>query len=93
MLVRSSQKAESFKKEFGINVTTEKNEFLESKPDFIVVAVSKDDIFNVTKEYSDLGIPVLAETPAGIHPDDLNKLWNMQQNSGAKIQIAEQYHP
>lgn len=91
MLFRSDQKALDFKNEYDINVTTSKEELLNSKPDFVVVAVNKNSLFSVTKEYLDLGIPVLCETPAGLTERDLKLLWNLQQNKGAKVQIAEQY--
>lgn len=91
MLFRNEAKAEIFKSEYNINVTTSRDELLKSKPDFVVVAVNKSSIFEVTKEYLDLGIPVLSETPAGLTESDLQSLWTLQQEKGCKVQIAEQY--
>jgi len=91
MLFRSRGKAKLFKQEFDITVTTLKEELINSKPDFIVVAVSKSDLFFVTKEYLGLGIPVLVETPGAVRVKDLTSLWSLRTGSGSKLQVAEQY--
>lgn len=91
MLFRSEEKAVKFRDEFKINATTSRSELIDGKPDFVVVAVNKRDVFSVTEQYLKLGIPVLAETPAGLRVEDLNTLWEMKNNDGCKIQIAEQY--
>lgn len=60
------------------------------KPDFVVVAVSKDSIGEVTLQWASYGFPVLCETPVGLEEGMLVKLWEAQQR-GAVILCAEQY--
>jgi predicted dehydrogenase len=91
MLFRSEEKAQVFQEEYGVNVTISEEAFIEAKPDFVVVAVNKQSIFEVSKHYLELGIPVLAETPAALTLQELNELWRMRNRKMLKLQVAEQY--
>lgn len=91
MLCRTQEKADKMAAEYGIPTTVSEEECELAKPDFVVVAVNKDGLFEVTKKWALKGFPVLCETPAATSVENLKELWALVQN-GAKIQIAEQYH-
>ena len=91
MLCRSREKAEKMAKEYGISTTTSVEECEATAPDFVVVAVSKADLCEETRKWTEKGFPVLCETPAATTVEELKMLWELVQK-GAKIQIAEQYH-
>ncbi|ADL03008.1 Gfo/Idh/MocA family protein [Lacrimispora saccharolytica] len=90
-LCRTEEKAVQIQKETGIKAVTSPEECLSEKPDFIVVAVNKDSIFQVTGEWARKGYPVLCETPAAMKLEDLQELWRIHTQEGARIQVAEQY--
>lgn len=91
MLCRTQEKADKMAAEYNIPTTTSQEACEETAPDFVVVAVSKADLFQETKKWAEKGFPVLCETPAADSVEDLQSLWELVQN-GAKVQIAEQYH-
>lgn len=91
LLCRSQEKADRFQKEYGVSATVIEQDVIDSAPDFIVSAVSEDSIAETAAKWSRYGFPVLSETPAGLSYEELDMLWNLRQNSGARIQIAEQY--
>ncbi len=91
MLCRSEGKAELIRDQHAIYTTTSVKECEELKPDFVVVAVNKASICQVTKEWAGKGFPVLCETPAAVELADLQELWRLVQDEGCKIQVAEQY--
>jgi len=90
MLTRTKEKAERLSKEYGINVTTNKEACIEAKPELVVVATSKTNIVDTAMEWADLGFQVLMETPAGVNEQDFEKLTHFQNKD--RIQVAEQYH-
>ena len=90
-LCRTKEKAAWIEEETGIRAVTSPEECLLEKPDFIVVAVNKDSIFQVTREWALKGYPVLCETPAAMKSEDLQELWRIHTQEGARIQVAEQY--
>lgn len=90
VLCRTEEKVQKLNREYGLYATTSEEECEALKPDFVVVAVSKPSICQVTLKWAQKGYPVLCETPAALTLDELNKIWEMAQN-GAKIQVAEQY--
>lgn len=91
MLCRKEEKADQIRREWEIPVTLSAEECRQSSPDFVVVSVSKDAIFEVTKEWALKGIPVLCETPAAMTVETLQALWELKEKRGARIQVAEQY--
>lgn len=90
VLCRSGEKVGQLQKE-GIPATVSVKECEEVKPDFVVVAVTKTSIFQVTKEWALKGFPVLCETPAGMSLKELRELWELKEHLRARIQVAEQY--
>lgn len=90
LLCRSEEKAERLRREEDIPVTTSVQACEDTHPDFIVIAVSWDAAFDLTKEWLKKGYPVLEETPAATTEEQLEELWELHRR-GARIQIAEQY--
>ncbi|MCD8221997.1 MAG: Gfo/Idh/MocA family oxidoreductase [Clostridiales bacterium] len=95
MLCRTEEKAERMRSLYGIPAVISAAECEEKKPDFIVVAVSKDAIVQTGEEWLERGFPVLLETPAAMEEKDCKRLWQWRKKYGARIQVAEQYfaHP
>lgn len=91
MLCRSQEKADKMAAEHDIPTTTSIEACEEAKPDFVVIAVSKNSLCAETIKWAKKGFAVLCETPAAGTLEELKELWDLIQN-GAKIQIAEQYH-
>lgn len=75
----------------GSKATTSVEECLAFHPDFIVVAVDRGHICEVTEEWVARGYPVLAETPIADTMDKLKRIWNLAEQ-GTKIACCEQYH-
>ncbi|MBR2685163.1 MAG: Gfo/Idh/MocA family oxidoreductase [Erysipelotrichaceae bacterium] len=90
MLCRSAEKAEKISEAYGIPTFTSEEDMLREKPDFIVVAVDKAHVAEVSIHYLDLGCPVLSETPTALDKETVVKLWEYHKK-GAKLIIAEQY--
>ena len=91
LLCRSREKADHFRKEYGIRAVTDDREVMDSYPDFIVSAASENSIAETAAKWASRGFPVLSETPAGLSLEQLKMLWDLYENSGCCIQIAEQY--
>ncbi len=91
MLCRTQEKAKKIAAEHKIATTISEKQCELSKPDFVVIAVTKGSLFAETKKWSDRGFPILSETPVGVSVKELEAIWDMAQQ-GAKIQVAEQYH-
>lgn len=90
MLCRTAEKAERLAKELDIPTTTKIQECIDAKPDFVVVAVTKPSIADVALEWLNRGFFVLAETPAALNLETLEKLKNLGEK-GKRLVIAEQY--
>ncbi len=91
MLCRSQEKADRIAAQEGIMTTVSEDECQAAEPDFVVAAVSKDSMFQVTRRWAQKGFAVLCETPAGMNLEELKGLWELKETYGAKIQVAEQY--
>ncbi len=90
MLCRTQEKADKIASENGIHTTTSVEECIDIKPDFVVVAVNKNSIAEVSMEWMKRGFTVLCETPAAIDTETLSKLWELNKTAG-KLVVAEQY--
>lgn len=90
MYCRTEEKAQKIAKEHHIHTTTSIEECIGYKPDFVVVAVNKTSIAEISMEWMRRGFTVLCETPAALDAETLNKLWDMH-NRGYKLVVAEQY--
>lgn len=90
ILCRGETKAAALRERLGAATTVSEEECVRARPDFVVVAVNRSSIFEVTRHWARLGFPVLAETPAGESEEELTGLWQLAR-SGAVIRVAEQY--
>lgn len=90
ILCRTKEKAEKMARENEIVTTIDEAEMLAMKPDFIVTAVNKASMNEVTRHYAGLGFAVLAETPTALDVDTLMDTYE-DVRKGYKIQVAEQY--
>ncbi len=91
LLCRSEEKARLLRQRYDARCVLSRGELLAGEPHFVVVAVNKDAIFTVSREYLELGLPVLAETPAAATVEELEALWLGARSGGWKVQVAEQY--
>ena len=76
--------------ENGIHTTTSESECIGYRPDFVVVAVSKASIAEVSLHWLNMGFCVLSETPAALDIETLVRL-RAAVNEGAKYVVCEQY--
>ncbi|MBE5964142.1 MAG: Gfo/Idh/MocA family oxidoreductase [Lachnospira sp.] len=90
MLCRTKEKADKMALENDIYTTTSIEECIAMKPDFVVVAVNKTSIADVSIEWMDYGFSVLCETPAGLDFGTL-KMLKQKHLEGGKLMVAEQY--
>ncbi len=90
MLCRSQEKAERLSKELDIPTTTSIQDCIKTKPDFVVVAVTKSSMSQVSLEWIERGFFVIAETPAALDIKTVEKLRNLGEK-GKRLIIAEQY--
>ena len=75
----------------GVDAVLTPDEAMAFRPDFVVVAVDRGHIAEVTEEWVLRGFPVLAETPVGDTEEKLDRLLTLQAR-GARIVCCEQYH-
>lgn len=90
MLCRTKEKADKMAEELDIYTTTSILECREMTPDFVVVAVSKASIAQVSMEWMSYGFTVLCETPASLEVSVLEALWEAHKRGG-RLVVAEQY--
>ena len=91
MVCRTEEKASRMSREYGIPAVFSEKAGEERQPEFVVVAVNKAAIFEVTKRWALKGYPVLCETPAALTLENVRELWRLRQEAGVRIQTAEQY--
>lgn len=91
MFCRTKEKADMIAAAYDIHTTTSKEECRKMEPDFVVVAVNKTSIAEVSEEWMDFGFTVLCETPAALDLAVLKELWELHRNRGARLAVAEQY--
>lgn len=91
MLCRGEEKAERMRREYGIPAMVSEEELDRLRPDFVVVAVNKASISQVSAHWAMKEYPVLCETPAALTMEELNHIWELHTAQGCRIQVAEQY--
>jgi hypothetical protein len=92
MVVRNPEKRSAFEKKWGVRTFAALDEMLaRTSPSFVVTSVSWEANPSYLKELSARGIPVLSETPPAPDLPGLIAV-NELTDSGARIQVAEQYH-
>ena len=90
-LCRSEEKAALMHSETGARAYTSEADALAFRPDFIVVAVDRAHICEITLLWARRGYPVLCETPVASNPEQIRELRSLHE-TGAKIVCCEQYH-
>lgn len=88
VLCRSDEKVGLINSEYGVYATTSEQEICDKRPDFIVVAVNKTGICEVSKYWNEKGFTVLCETPLGMTSDELE---DIQRRDNRRLVVAEQY--
>ncbi|HEY4384684.1 MAG TPA: Gfo/Idh/MocA family oxidoreductase [Ktedonobacteraceae bacterium] len=92
MLIRDASKGQEFEKEWGVKTYRELDELLNAADlRFVVVSVPWSVSPIMLQELAKRHMPALAETPPAPNLDSLRTLYELVQ-TGAKIQVAEQYH-
>ncbi len=92
VLCRSREKADALSKEYGIHTTLSIQECISLKPDFVVIAVSKNQGTVVSLEWLERGFTVVQETPAAPDFESLEKLRSLPEALKNRFITAEQYH-
>ncbi|MBR2281060.1 MAG: Gfo/Idh/MocA family oxidoreductase [Spirochaetales bacterium] len=90
MLCRTEEKARRMALEHGIPTSTSVDECRAMAPDFVVVAVNKASIAEVSMQWMEYGFCVLSETPAALDMGTLRKLWELHME-GRRLVVCEQY--
>jgi len=92
VISRSEEKRQYLKEKWQVPAYGSLDELLErGTPDFVIIAVAKDQAHRIIADTAGRGLPVLAETPPAPTLEDLIAL-NRSLPPAAPIQIAEQYH-
>ncbi|MBM7570712.1 Gfo/Idh/MocA family protein [Aquibacillus albus] len=92
-VVRDEEKGRLMEEQWNTSVYQTVEALLENEqPDFVVVSVKWEACADYLLQLSELGIPVLAETPPAPDLDGLLKLHEELTTKGAWVQVAEQYH-
>lgn len=92
MYCRTEEKAVKLHDTYHIPVTTEKETVAAAHPDFVVVAIGRDQMAAVSLEWIKRGIPVLCETPMCNSVEELKMLWSVPEVRNGMLLVGEQYH-
>ena len=87
--VRSKEKQDFILSSYGFKSVLNDQAVVDTNPDFVVVAVSKSELFKVSRYYLEKGIAVLCETPGAGSKEELIKAYSYTPS--ALYGIAEQY--
>ncbi|MCR4949947.1 MAG: Gfo/Idh/MocA family oxidoreductase [Solobacterium sp.] len=90
MVCRTEEKALRMAREHGISVFTYPCDLMHAAPDFVVVAVDKAHVLEVSAEWLRKGAAVLAETPAAVDRASLRIMKEIAAKQ-LKFATAEQY--
>ena len=87
---RTISKADVLAKNFGIESVYNNVDQLIEKCDLdgLMILVSPDEIFKVTKKLIPLGIPLFIEKPAGLFPNETKTLFNLAKKYGTKNMVG-----
>ncbi len=92
IMSRSEEKAKAYTETWGIPAVTSMDAVLAAKPDYVILCIAHSAVEEYLKVLGDAGMPVLCETPPASNRESLYRIWDYAKKSGAKIQVAEQYH-
>lgn len=95
-VVRSKERAaevEAAQKALGqpVTATDDLDEALSTKPDFVLLCISKPAAPEWLIRLIKKNVPVLIETPPATSPEKMVELWKQVQELGGRVQVAEQY--
>ena len=92
MVSRDPATKTALAQKFGVQIVSSIDELLALEtPQFVVTSVPWSINPIAIRELCERGIPVLSETPPATSVDEMNELHDLI-TSGAKIQVAEQFH-
>ncbi|MDU4695474.1 MAG: Gfo/Idh/MocA family oxidoreductase [Paenibacillus sp.] len=93
LVIRDENKAQAIERQWGVRTYRSVEALLQQEQqDFIVLSVSGSEMLPYLLQLAETGIPVLSETPPASDLDGLELLHSRLGGSGARIQVAEQYH-
>lgn len=93
MVVRNEVKGRDMEVKWGVPTYRSLEELLKHEsPDFVVVSVSGAEGLEYLLKLAEAGIPALSETPPAPDLPGLELLYDKLIVTGARIQVAEQYH-
>ena len=91
VVAQSDAGAKKIRAGWDVSVVRTLAELAPLAPEFVVAAVSWPAMPGVTIELTELGLPVLAETPPAPDPAGLRALWEALGPDN-RVQVAEQYY-
>lgn len=93
VVVRSRDKAVAFSEIWGVATYPNAASLLEAaRPEFWVSSVAYAENFAVNLALIEHGLPIFTETPPAATLEQMDELWSAAQGTGARIQVAEQFH-
>lgn len=92
VLIRDPEKGRAFGEKHQVTVVNDLDSLLAREPQFVVLAIKRGCVTDYLLNLFAKGVPVLAETPPGESPEDLQRLWEAYETYRPKIQVAEQYY-
>jgi len=90
VMARDGEKRKAFGEKWNVPVCGDVDALLATKPEFVVLLVSRDSMPVYIIQLTGKGMPVLAETPPAKDINALNDLF-AKLPKGARAQVAEQY--
>ncbi len=91
IVIRNKDKIAEVFEETNIFTTTDLDQALERQHDYVILSVSKDNVFPMLEILFSKGEKVLCETPPANKISDLEKLYHLYLKYNAIIQVSEQY--
>jgi predicted dehydrogenase len=91
-VARNKEKGKQIQKSFGIKSFSSSRELVKDmSPDFLIVAVSPLDTFEVVNDLLELHIPLIVETPLAWNKNDVQVLVDKAITLNVKIYVMEQF--
>ncbi|MBP3657053.1 MAG: Gfo/Idh/MocA family oxidoreductase [Clostridia bacterium] len=91
VVCRNEERAAQFAAEHGVRTFARPEELIAEGPEYVVSCMPKAAMCDMVTGLLGRGVNVLSETPLAVNQDDLMRLWEAHQQSGAVLQLAEQY--
>lgn len=91
VLRRSPEKAQQTQQQHGVPAFHTLEDFLQAKPDFVVLAVPRSVVLKQLEALFQRQVPVLVETPPAANTEELAQLWQLYTSQKPVVMVAEQY--